>query len=47
MEWSWTDEGYLELVNGAADLFDGYGTDTLVYTNKLLAVTCRPAGPPA
>ena len=33
MEWSWTDEGYLELIMGATGLFDGYGNDVIVYTN--------------
>jgi hypothetical protein len=33
MEWSWTDEGYLELLDRAVYLFDGYGNDTIVHTN--------------
>ena len=33
MEWSWTDEGFLELIMEAPDLFEGWGTDTLIYTN--------------
>ena len=34
MEWAWSDEGCMKLVTAPADLFDGYGNDTLVDTNQ-------------